>query len=112
MAIQTLRRLVEVDRNALKRALEEANTADTVLSNLLAFSEKYIQRLSAAAADAHTCLKLLEATTDDPAYQRSLVSVIPTLLLALPLCMSEEEQQPQPQTGQCLTAILRVLINL
>jgi hypothetical protein len=99
--------------NVLSQFLHHQNCESeegAVLSKLLALSEKYIPRLSSSAADAHTCLRLLEATTDDPAYQRSLVPVIPTLLLALPLCLTEEEQQPL--AGQCLTAILRVLVNL
>jgi hypothetical protein len=108
VAIQTLRRLVEVDRGALKRALEEDDEPDLILAKLLALTEKHIARVSTSdASDAFTCLKLLEATTDDPAYQRAFVPIIPSLLLAVPLCMTDE-----PLAGQCLVAILRVLINL
>lgn len=108
VAIQTMRRLVEVDRGALKRALEEDDEPDLILAKLLALTEKYIARVSTSdASDAYTCLKLLEATTDDPAYQRAFVPIIPSLLLAVPLCMTDE-----PLAGQCLVAILRVLINL
>lgn len=109
VAIQTLRRLVEVDRGALKRALEEDDEPDLILAKLLALTERHIARVSTSdASDAYyTCLKLLEATTDDPAYQRALVPIIPSLLLAVPLCMTDE-----PLAGQCLVAILRVLINL
>jgi len=128
VALETLRRLVEADSRVLKRALEVSALSYSVtsvpclisgqqhyiseqdlketMSQLLMLTEKWIGRLPSGGHDAQTCLKLLETVAAEPTYQGFFVSIIPSILLALPVCIRQEEDK------QCLGTLLRVLLNV
>jgi len=76
------------------------------MSQLLMLTEKWIGRLPSGGHDAQTCLKLLETVAAEPTYQGFFVSIIPSILLALPVCIRQEEDK------QCLGTLLRVLLNV